>query len=575
MFGKKSFHWLLVMTVGATMALSACSNSKDEPKKEEPAAQTENAAQNTNDTTKEEKPSEQASDDVASKVKPVTFTNFVNYDWYTAPTWNERPHAKWITDNLGVTMDSVQSNGAAASKLNSMIVSNQLPDVIVTDRGKDVERLVQAGKLVALDPYLEKYPEFVETIGEQTLNMLRSSDGKLYQIPNWFINGSNGNGNAAYIVEKKIYAELGSPALETWDDLEAYLKLVKDKYKDVTPIDFGEMRGSESQFVGMLYSGSADGRTPAFASPGTGSVFGVPQDDKLTSIYLDPAFTDTALFASRIFREGLTSKDAFTQTRDQVKEKLMNGKIAVFGAYDSTVEGIGREANNNLKAKDANDGYMVIWPVHKAGVDKNKVYPSGYNTLGWNVNVITTNAKDPEAIFSYMNWAISPEGQQTIFFGPKGLFYDEVKDGVPIPNDAYINRDLKKYDELKIGEFNWYGNTSYVDSTKAKREQLLQEDKQDWTTIAQSTVAFKTSLDVTQYSNLAPTPNSEEGIINQRLDDYYKTLLPKIVFAKSDDEVKKLIADAQTDSVKLGYDKLLDWKTAQWQSNLKIMNGNK
>jgi len=573
MLRKKSFHWLLIMTVGATMALSACSDSKDEPKKEQqPAAQTETAAEGSGDTTKEDA-AEPVSEDVKAKVKPVTFSNFVNYDWYTAPTWNERPHAQWITDNLGVTMEAVQSNGAAASKLNSMIVSNQLPDVIVTDRGKDVERLVTAGKLVALDPYLEKYPEFVKTIGEQTLNMLRSSDGKLYQIPNWFINGTNGNGNGAYIVEKKIYSELGSPALETWDDLEAYLKQVKTKYPDVTPIDFGEMRGSESQFIGMLYSGAADGRTPAFASPGAGSVFGIPEGDKLTSVYLDPAFTDTALFASRLFREGLTSKDAFTQTRDQVKEKLMNGQIAVFGAYDSTVEGLGREANNNLKAKDANDGYMVIWPVHKEGVDKNKVYPSGYNTLGWNVNVITTNAKDPEAIFSYMNWAISPEGQQIIFFGPPGLFYDKVEDGVPLPNDAYINRDLKKYDELKIGEFNWYGNTAYVDGTKAKRELLLPEEAQDWTTIAQSTVAFKTSLDVTQYSNLSPVPNSEEGIIMQRLDDYYKTLLPKLVFSKSDDEVKKLIADAQTESVKLGYDKVLDWKTEQWQNNLKIMSG--
>ncbi|WP_127532924.1 extracellular solute-binding protein [Paenibacillus kobensis] len=573
MLRKKSLHWLLIMTVGATMALSACSDSKDEPKKDETAVQTENAAQGTTEKAAEGTTDTGAEKTAAEKVKPVTFSNFVNYDWYTAPTWNERPHAKWITDNLGVTMDSVQSNGAAATKLNSMIVSNQLPDVIVTDRGKDVERLVTAGKLVALDPYLEKYPEFVKTVGEQTLNMLRSSDGKLYQIPNWFINGTNGNGNGAYIVEKKIYSELGSPALETWDDLEAYLKQVKAKYPDVTPIDFGEMRGSESQYIGMLYSGSADGRTPAFASPGTGSVFGVPQGDKLTSVYLDPAFKDTALFASRLFREGLTSKDAFTQTRDQVKEKLMNGKIAVFAAYDATVEGLGRESNNNLKAKDPNDGYTVIWPVHKAGVDKNKVYPSGYNTLGWNVNVITTNAKDPEAIFSYMNWAVSPEGQQTIFFGPKGLFYDKVENGVPIPNDAYINRDLKKYDELKIGEFNWYGNTAYVDGTKAKREQLLPEEAQDWTTIAQSTVAFKTSLDVTQYSNLSPVPNSEEGIILQRLDDYYKTLLPKLVFAKSDEEVTKLIDDAQTDSVKLGYDKLLEWKTAQWQSNLKIMSG--
>lgn len=569
---KKSLQGMLAATMGLALTLTACaSNSGGNASPSADASVSPSAQSTASATASAADSSPSAAQGVAAKVKPVTFTQYVNYDWYTAPTWAERPHAKWITDNLGVTVEPVQSNGAAANKLNSMIVSKQLPDAIVLDRGKDVERLVTADQLVALDPYLEKYPEFVETVGEQTLNMLRSSDGKLYQLPNWFISGDNGNGNAAYIVNKKIYKALGSPALETWDQLEAYLKLVKEKYKDVVPLDFGEIRDGESQMLGMLYSGAGDDRTPSLISAGSGAVFGIPSGDKLASAYQDPAFESAALYASRLFREGLTSKDAFTQTRDQILEKLKNGKIAVFGAYDSVVEGIGREANNNLKAKDPEDGYEVIWPVHADGVDKNKVYPSGYNTLGWNVNVITKNAKDPEAIFSYMNWGVSQEGQQVFFFGPPGLFYDKVEDGVPIPNDAYINRDPKKYDELKIGEFNWYGNTSYVDGTKAKREQLLPQEAQDWTTIAQSTVAFKTSKNITEFSNLDPVPNSEEGIIMQRLRDQYKQVIPKLIFAKSDDEVKKLIGEAQAEADKLGYQKVLDWKTARWQENLKQM----
>ncbi|MNN21342.1 hypothetical protein D3C81_1346590 [compost metagenome] len=271
-------------------------------------------------------------------------------------------------------------------------------------------------------------------------------------------------------------------------------------------------------------------------------------------------------------REGWTSQDAFTQTRDQIKEKLKNGKIAVFAAYDSVAETLGREANNYMSSKDPNDGYIAIWPVHDEGVDKNKVYPTGYNALGWNVNVITTNAKDPEAIFAFMNWAISKEGQRIFFFGPEGLYYDEVdEDGVPIPNDAYINRDQKKFDELKIGEFNWYGNTSYIDTVKGKRELLLPSEAQDWTTVAQTTVSFKTSMNVTEYSNLEPLPNSKEGIIMQRLRDHYKQIIPKIVFAKSEEEAKKFIEEAKTESVKLGYSEILEWKTAKWQENLKIM----
>jgi putative aldouronate transport system substrate-binding protein len=574
---KKSASLLIVSLLSIGLLLSACSSNTNNTNDSSPASSQPASA--TTESSPEAAATESASispevnGDTQTKVKPVEFSLFVNYDWYTAPTWIERPQAKWITDNLKVTLNPIQSNGAAAQKLNTMIVSNELPDVIVSDRGKDVDRLQQAGKLVAIDPYLEKYPEFVETVGEQTLNMLRSSDGKLYQMPNWFINGENGNGNAAYLVEKKIYKALGSPALETWEDLESYLKLVKEKYSDVVPLDFGEVRDSDIQMMGMLYSGSTEELTPGFISPGSGAIFGIPNGNSLLSVYKDQAFKDAAQYSSRLFRQGLTSSDMFTQTRDQILEKLKTGKIAVFGAYDSVVEGIGREANNLLKAKDPEDGYDVIWPVHKSGVDKNKVFPSGYNTLGWNVNVITTNAKDPEAIFSYMNWASSPQGQQVLFFGPEGLFYDKVEDGIPIPNDAYINRDPKVYDELKIGEFNWNGNTAYVDSTKGKREKLLPQEAQDWTTVAQATVSFKTSKNITEFSNLEPAPNSEEGIIMQRLRDQYKQLIPKIFFAKSDDEVLSLIDKADAEATKIGYDKVLKWKTEVWQANVKNMQG--
>ncbi|OXS56499.1 ABC transporter substrate-binding protein [Cohnella sp. CIP 111063] len=560
---NKSLYGLLALTLALTLVLAACSSNNEGSGNGGQASSAPPASESSASPAESKAP--EGDGTPRGKVKPVTFTQYVHYDWYTAPTWEERPHGQWITENLGVVMEPIQSNGAAANKLNTMIVSNQLPDAIVLDRGKDVDRLVSAGKLVALDPYLEKYPEFAQTIGEETLNMLRSEDGKLYQVPNWFINGDQGNGNAAYLINRKIHKELGSPQLETWSQLEDYLRQVKEKYPDVVPIDFGEVRDGESQLFGLLYSGSADGRTPMFVGNG------VPQDDKFQSIYEDQGFVDTALFASRLFRDGLTSKDAFTQTRDQVLEKLNNGKIAVFGAFDAVVEGIGREANNILRAADPEAGYDVIWPFHQDGVDKNKVYPGGYNTLGWNVNVITTNAKDPEAIFAYMNWAISEEGQQIFFFGPPGLFYDEVVDGVPVPNDAYKNRDPKAYDELKIGEFNWYGNTVYVDTTKAKREQLLPEEAQDWTTIAQYTVSFQTTRNVTEFSNLDPAPDSDEGIIQQRFKDHQKQIISKIVFASNDAAVLNIIEGAKTEAEKLQYQKLLDWKTAKWQDNLKIM----
>lgn len=160
---RKTLLTLLILALSTVMVLSACSGSN---------AGNGNSGQGAGNAGNGPGNQSAANDgnetgmgtESETGVKPVTFTQYVNYDWYTAPTWIERPHAEWITQNLGVEVVPVQSNGAAAQKLNSMIVANELPDAIVLERGKDVERLVEAGRLVALDPYLEKYPEFVETI---------------------------------------------------------------------------------------------------------------------------------------------------------------------------------------------------------------------------------------------------------------------------------------------------------------------------------------------------------------------------------------------------------------------------
>src|SRR5699024_11337140 len=71
-----------------------------------------------------------------------------------------------------------------------------------TRRSSDL-RLREAGKLIALDDYMDKYPNLKEWLSEDAINMLRSEDGKLYQFPNWY--NSEPFGNAGYVVNKKIW----------------------------------------------------------------------------------------------------------------------------------------------------------------------------------------------------------------------------------------------------------------------------------------------------------------------------------------------------------------------------------
>ncbi|RED65291.1 ABC-type glycerol-3-phosphate transport system substrate-binding protein [Cohnella phaseoli] len=538
---KKSFvvGMLLSAALGLAIVIAGCSNKE----KENSAPVHESSAFVFGET-------------------PVEFSFYGNYDWYTMQPWGEDPATQWIKENKKVNVIPVPAQGASVQKFNTMVASKDLPDVMFMDRGPLVEKLRQAGKLVPLDDYLDKYPNLKKYAGEETLNMLRSDDGKLYQFPNWYTSTPMGNGG--YMINKTIYKELGSPRLETFDDLYAYLKLVKEKFPDVIPFDIGY----GTQGISILYSGFGEDHTAAYTSYGF-----VPSGDKLTSLFANPAFKETITFASTLFREKLITQDALTQTRDQVVEKLNTGKVAVYASYDTA--DLGSQATVELKKNDPNAGYTMIWPLRKEGVDPNKVYPNNYDSIGWNVNVITTEAKNPEGIFAYLDWLTGEEGERIIFWGPEGLYWEGTdEDGAPIWTEKFKTDVEERTKFMAVTDsFQWAGNTSFIDGSKASNNMKLPEDQRDWAAEAQFTIAWKTSFNTTQFSNLTPDPASEEGKVLQKVADIETSVIAKGLYAGSDEEVEKIIMDGEDAANKAGYVKLLEYETARWQENLKKMNG--
>lgn len=542
------------VTLVIIMALTGCSGSGGNaasPEKEGPSSQNN------------EKPA--GEDTFVLGEKPLEFSFYGHYDWYTMPDWGADLATKWIQENKKVNVVPVSSGGVAKNKLSTMIVSGELPDVIWMERGAEVEKLRAEGMLVPFDDYLDKYSNLKKWAGESTLDLLRSPDGKLYQFPNWYT--TQPNGNAGYLVNKKIYEELGSPKLETPDDLYAYLKQVKAKYPDVVPLEVGQSAAG----VDIMVSAFAENRPYTF-----NSMIAVPQGDQLVSLFTDPVYRELLQYMSRLYREKLITQDAFTQKLEQVEQKILSGNVAVYVASSPTE--FGSKGNNLLKAQDPDAGYIMIWPVHKEGLDRDKIFPGDYKQLGWNVSVITQAAKDPEAIFAFLDWFTGPEGQRTIMWGPEGLYWDGTdEEDMPLFTDKFTN-DAKGRDELMNAtvNFQWNGNTVYVDNSKMKFESTLPPEKRNFETYWQSEITWKTQMNTTEYVNLDPAGDSEEGIIAQRVFEIYEQARAKAISsASSDQEVLSLLDKAEADAQKAGYDKLLQYKTAKWQENKQKLKASK
>ena len=544
----------VLMVLSLLVGCSGNSGTNAEPPKQE-----SNAGQ-----TEEKQGGEQVSQLYELGKEPLEFTLFGNYDWYTMPPWGKDETTAWIKENKKVTIKEIPNGGNNVQKLNTMIASGELPDIIWGERGADVERLREAGMLVALDDYVDKYPNLKKWLDSKALNMLRSPDGKLYQFPNWYTNRPNGN--AGWVVNKKIYTELGSPKLETTDDLYTYLKMVKEKYPDVIP--FETDLAKDGHGLDQLYSAFKENNL-SFTR-----YFAVPDGDKMKSIYKDEGFRESVVFAAKLFREKLITQDAMTQTQDQVKEKMMNGRVAVYASSNPTVNGM--QAHSELTKKDPDAGYFMVWPIHKEGLDKNKIYPGTYNKLGWNAAVITTSAKNPEAIFAFLDWYTGSEGMTLQMWGLEGEYWKGLEaDGVtPKFTEKYTTdkEGLAKY-QSKMDPLMWVGNTVYVDDIKGKFEAMLPENERNWSTYWQYEITWKTQGDSTEFINLNPLPETEEGIVHQRVKDTWLKARAQALYAKSDQEALDILDKAHEDSMAAGFQQVLDFYATRWHENLKIING--
>lgn len=497
--------------------------------------------------------------------EPLNISFYGHFGYYTMPQWGADPSSKWIKENLNIHITGISADGNAKLMLQKLISSKRLPDIIWGERGYDLDRLRQGGMLVPLDSYIEKYPNLKKAAGKKILDLLRAPDGKIYYFPNYYT--SKPYGNAGYVINKKIYRELGSPKLETTDDLYAYLKMVKEKYPLVVPFETG--RAKDGHGIDQLFS--------AFKEENLGftRLYAVSNGKRMTSIYKDEAFRESALYVAKLMREGLLPAEALIQTEDQINEKLMNGRVAVYASANPMLNAMPADAE--LRKINPDDGYMFIDPIYKQGLDRSKIYPGTYNILGWNVATITTSAANPEAIFAMLDWMTGPEGSAIQMWGPPGPdgYWNGFKeDGItPIFTSNY-GSDPEGLAAIQAisGDMIWVGNTVYIDTIKSEYERTLPEEQQNWSTYWQQKVTWESQGDATAFINVQPLWNSKEGQIMRALSEIWLKAREDALFGQSDEEVITILEEAHEASMEAGFQQYLDYIESKWQDNLSVLN---
>lgn len=543
-------------------ALSGCSKSTNDPN----SGSTKTSPTPGTTTNAEEG---ESSDIWEFGSSELSFSAFQLYNWQDFPaTMDDNPFWKYLKENKKLNIKSVLGSSNNLQLMATMMANDNLPDLIHGDRNHpDFLKLYKEGKLVALDDYMEKYPNLKKWLSSEAADLLRSPDGKLYQFPNYYT--TIPNGAAGYVVNKKIYKELGSPSLETMDDLYAYLVKVKEKYgNEIVP--FEPDQAANANGIGLIYTGHKENSYYRSLSSGTIAVVD-DANNKLSSLYTDPAFRESQKFVSKLYREKLISQDMFTAVdRAGIQERVLTGRVAIYAASSPLTWAM--QGDTELSAKDPDAGYFVTWPIHKAGLDKNKIFTGSWDKLGWNVNVITTAAEEPEKIFAWLDWMTGPEGMATQYFGPEGGNWNGFDENDrPIFTDTYNKAEVAKLETDNVPVI-IVGNTTYIDPIKMDYEMAKPEAERSWLLTNQEAVTWRTTNDATALAtNLTPQAGTDLADIDVNVREIFAQALSASATAKSDADVDKILDQAQEDSLAVGYGELLEWRTEQWLKNKELL----
>ena len=492
---------------------------------------------------------------------PLEVDWYINYDWATDGVWADpKLGEKWILENKFVTINYLGSGGAAQQRFATMLVDNSYPAIISIDRGQDLERLVAANALVPLDEWIEG-SNLQRLIGDGVIDMLRASDGRLYSYPNWAIGPGRNNGNAGWFLNMGIYQELGSPKLETFDELYDYLVTVRDTYPDIIPLEAFDA-GNPFGLGGVVFCGMAENLLKNYWA-----YYAIPKDGALSSIYYDEYFKETLLFINKLYREKLLTQDLFTQNSDQATEKVLSGRTAVM-CYGDAASLAGKNRPDFLAANPGND-LMFIDPIHKQGLDLQNIYTESSNRLGWNIAVISKDSPDPAATFELLDWLFGEEGSRISVLGPPDLYYvegDYNADGFPNQiKDAYYS--LTPDELANIGFDNWVGNTSFVDGLGEYLMDLPGGTK-DWTKIQQINIIWPRSIDATEFSYFEPDPSTSLGMIYQEMKSLHAEAMATIVMSDSEQACLENIEKYAQIADDGGLGELLAFQTEIYKTNL-------
>ncbi len=359
-----------------------------------------------------------------------------------------------IAEITGAKMKEVWLTGQTDQEaVGTMIAGGEYPDFIVGSSGS--AQLYEAGALVALDDYIDNYPNIKNFWTEAEWNSVRRDDGHIYWIPQFGnIYGEDisttPNGESFWI-QTRVLKWAGYPEIKT---LDQYFDVIQ-RYNEANPTLADGTPNIPYTILSDDWRYFCLENPPLFLAgyPNDGSVIVNPETKKVEDYNTSDVAKRYFAKLNELYKTGIVDQESFTQSYDQYIAKLSTGRV--LGMVDQHWNFYNNVNNAMIQAGLTEQGTSYV-PL-SITMDEN--IQGQWNTVGKSIDVsggvaITTSCEDVEGALKFIDDLLSPEVRvlrqwgiegQDYLVDENGLFYRNEEMRANATNPAYLASNLCSY----------------------------------------------------------------------------------------------------------------------------------
>ncbi|MBD2844034.1 extracellular solute-binding protein [Paenibacillus sp. IB182496] len=312
-----------------------------------------------------------------------------------------------ITTGIGEEMES---------KLNVMLASGDIPDIIQYQTDETELKYAGSGILLPLNEYFDKAPQLEASRSEEVWQAMTHADGNIYTVG----------------IQTPSVHFVTMYRKDWLDKLKLEVPTTIDEYYAVADaVSNGDPDGNGKKDTYAFGASGELGRyfDHVFGAFGVLPDYWMERDGRIVNGTVQPEAKEALLFLNKMYENGLIDPEFITDDGNRNKNKF---KAGVYGAQANFIWVFDSNNLNNYYTpfKEANpNGEWIEGPVLK-GPGTESVGMRMLSQRGWLKTSITKDSKNIDAALRLLDWLASEEGNRFVNYGLEGEHYQVDEKGI-------------------------------------------------------------------------------------------------------------------------------------------------